>query len=383
MATPGGKGCRVAKADHADCQFEDLESNPFSESPRGGGILCGRRAGSPHRTTRRERHRPTRGPRHDVGDLGAPRAPSERAGDRPTGRVPRREIDRVQPRVRVIHHPRDEEKDARDARDAPAVRAPSRRLRRRFPRPDLVDGLGGDEFERVAAIRREFAVKTIDELAPMCREKGLSATGDKSELIDRLMRAKVGNETYILYNGGRTGAPGEGDDGAGTPRAPPPPLPPPPPPPPRPRRIQPHPRRPNRGRPPRPRSPRRRRAPPPNSPRPRRSSRRSRRRMRTSSTPRRSRRRRRDELRNPRGRGDPRALRERRPRRKRRRRSQPCTPRPRRKKPSWRRRNARRRCGAKRKRGPRRTPRLKLRRTPRRKLRRTPRPRPSQGPGPG
>ena len=128
----GGKGCRVAKADHADCQFEDLESNPFSESPRGGGILCGRRAGSPHRTTRRERHRPTRGPRHDVGDLGAPRAPSERAGDRPTGRVPRREIDRVQPRVRVIHHPRDEEKDARDARDAPAVRAPSRRLHRRF-----------------------------------------------------------------------------------------------------------------------------------------------------------------------------------------------------------------------------------------------------------
>ena len=95
----GGKGCRVAKADHADCQFEDLESNPFSESPRGGGILCGRQAGSPHRTTRRERHRPTRGPRHDVGDLGAPRAPSERAGDRPTGRVPRREIDRVQPRV--------------------------------------------------------------------------------------------------------------------------------------------------------------------------------------------------------------------------------------------------------------------------------------------
>ena len=93
---------------------------------------------------------------------------------------------------------------------------PSRRGRaalrvtpRRAPAPAraelLSDAQDEDEFATIARRRRELEASTVEALKPVCKSASLTVSGTKAELVDRILRHELGNEMFILYNGGRTG----------------------------------------------------------------------------------------------------------------------------------------------------------------------------------
>ena len=79
---------------------------------------------------------------------------------------------------------------------------------RRGPTParaDLTDAQDAGEMQKVVARRVALISETDESLVAQCAALGISAEGGKGELVDRLLRNELGNEAFILYNGGRTG----------------------------------------------------------------------------------------------------------------------------------------------------------------------------------
>ena len=60
-------------------------------------------------------------------------------------------------------------------------------------------------MQKVVARRVALISETDESLVAQCAALGISAEGGKGELVDRLLRNELGNEAFILYNGGRTG----------------------------------------------------------------------------------------------------------------------------------------------------------------------------------
>ena len=89
----------------------------------------------------------------------------------------------------------------------PSIVGPVHR-RTRGPSPlnaELMDAQDADEQQRIAARRMELIQSSDKELTALCMVAGLAPDGGKGELVDRVLRHEVGNEAFILYNGGRTG----------------------------------------------------------------------------------------------------------------------------------------------------------------------------------
>ena len=83
-----------------------------------------------------------------------------------------------------------------------------RRAVRRGPTParaELTDAQDAGEMQKIVARRVALISETDESLVAQCAALGISAEGGKGELVDRLLRNEIGNEAFILYNGGRTG----------------------------------------------------------------------------------------------------------------------------------------------------------------------------------
>ena len=95
-----------------------------------------------------------------------------------------------------------------DANARVSLRSGPRRAARRGPAParaELTDAQDAGEMQKVVARRVALISESDESLVAQCAALGISTEGGKGELVDRLLRNELGNEAFILYNGGRTG----------------------------------------------------------------------------------------------------------------------------------------------------------------------------------